>query len=445
MNKKDWLLLGIFTILLLILVYTSKQIIFHDSIEYFNLIKDFAGFQIIKAHSTHSMLYTYILAFFVEFIPSIKTIQILNVLWLIPIAILIRKYTNKKAYLLFLFSPMVWIAAPELTPVMPAAFLTTLSYFQIKKWQNNNKNKHLWITAISLGLSMAIYTPMFFVTLMFLIAFMRKLTIKKLIPFSILVGLFYLPRIILDYKLTGLPFYSEIRFFGANLKNALGLGATGDAGMIAGLLIFETVYFIFLISPLLFMLYKTNFKKYKNELFFIITVTAFFLVTGSYIKYILIPSAIIFYLLSKVLTKKMVYLHIIISIILTLIFIVPFYSPVEASYPSDLEQIQNDYNIDGAILHPTVAVYLWEGSYFLPEEYYAFTEDSEYFSTLSLQASPTYYYDKILEIQGNLLIAQDDRVKHANLWISHKDDPVPEEFILEKCYEELCISKRIST
>ena len=292
---------------------------------------------------------------------------------------------------------------------------------------------------------MAIYTPMFFVALMFLIAFMRKLTIKKLIPFSILAGLFYLPRIILDYKLTGLPFYSEIRFFGANLKNALGLGATGDAGMIAGLLIFETVYFIFLISPLLFMLYKTNFKEYKNELFFIITVTAFFLVTGSFIKYLLIPSAVIFYLLSKVLTKKLVYLHIILSIVLTLIFIIPFYSPVEASYPSDLESIQNDYNIDGAILHPTVAVYLWEGSYFLPEEYYAFTDDTEYFSTLTLEASPTYYYDKILEIQGNLLIAQDDRIKYAELWISHKDDPVPEEFIQEKCYEELCVSKKIST
>ena len=137
MNKKDWLLLGLFTILLLILVSTSKQIIFHDSIEYFNLIKDFAGFQIIKAHSTHSMLYTYILSFLVELLPAIKTIQILNVLWLIPIAILIRKYTNKSAYLLFLFSPMVWIAAPELTPVMPAAFFTTLAYFQIKKWQNN--------------------------------------------------------------------------------------------------------------------------------------------------------------------------------------------------------------------------------------------------------------------------------------------------------------------
>ncbi|MBT5030132.1 hypothetical protein HN840_02280 [archaeon] len=445
MNKKDWLLLGLFTILLLILVSTSKQIIFHDSIEYFNLIKDFAGFQIIKAHSTHSMLYTYILSFLVELLPAIKTIQILNVLWLIPIAILIRKYTNKSTYLLFLFSPMVWIAAPELTPVMPAAFFTTLAYFQIKKWQNNNKNKHLWITAISLGFSMAIYTPMFFVALMFLIAFMRKTTVKKLIPFSILAGLFYLPRIILDYKLTGLPFYSEIRFFGANLKNALGLGATGDAGMIAGLLIFETTYFIFLISPLLFMLYKTNFKKYKNELFFIITVTAFFLVTGSYIKYILIPSAIIFYLLSKVLTKKLLYLHIILSIILTLIFVIPFYSPVEASYPTDLEQIQNDFDIGGAILHPTVAVYLWEGSYFLPEEYYAFTNDEEYFSTLSLQASPTYYYDKILEIQGNLLIAQDERVKDATLWISHKDDPVPEEFIQEKCYEEICVSKKIST
>ncbi|MDP3918484.1 MAG: hypothetical protein Q8Q35_01085 [Nanoarchaeota archaeon] len=446
MEKKnsDWILLSIFFILLLVLVIFSKKILFHDTVEYYNLIKDFAGFSIIKAHSTHSMVYSYLLAPFVKIFPSIITMKILNVVWLFFIALLLRNNGYKKAYILYIFSPMVWISAPQLTPVLPSAFFTLLAYLQFKKYEKTKAKKHFFLTSLSLGIGLALYTPMTIVALMFVISFMRNIKVKELITFSIIAGIAYIPRVLLDYKLTGIPFYSEIRFFGANLKNALGVGATGDAGIISGALMSSTIYFIFLVSPLLFMLFKTNYKKYKNELFFIITLTAFFMITGSYIKYLLIPGGIIFILLGKILNKKLIIAHIILSLIIIAIFVTPFFTTQEQYMSSDITQILGDYDYTEVVLYPSIAISLWEGSYFLPEEYIAYANNETYFSTLTLESNPTFYNDKILEIQGNLKIAQDDRVKDVDLWVT-TPDRYPEGFSLDKCYDYLCVFTKIST
>jgi hypothetical protein len=207
--EKKWayiLLLGIFLVSLIAFAIASQRVLYHDTTEYINLVKEFAGYSIIKAHSTHSMVYSYAFSFFVELFPSLLTFKLSNVLWLWLTALLFFLAGHKKALILFAFSPIVWDAVPQFSPIFPSAFFFLIAYLGFKKWQQNKDWILFVISGLSFGLSAAMYSPMLVVFAVFLIAFMRKEKVSTLIWYIILMIIPYLTRIYLDWKLEHFPF-----------------------------------------------------------------------------------------------------------------------------------------------------------------------------------------------------------------------------------------------
>jgi len=443
MKKKEIILLAIFLALLIAFVVTAKQTVFHDAPELYNLVKAFAGHANINAHSVHSMVYTYFLSYFVEIVPSLITIKIINVLWLFFIAFLLYWYNYKKAFLLFIFSPVVWYIAPQLTNIMPAAFYTTVAYLEIKRWQKDRKLRHLLFVGLALGATYAVYSAMFLIIPLFLICFMRNVKLKELIPTTIAGLISYIPRPLLDFQLTHIPFYSEIRYFGNNLKAVLGLNQNGNPDMLLKLVKPQALFNALLISPLFFFIVRIDYKKYLNELIFLAISTVYFLGTRAGVKYMLIVIPIFYILLATVLTKKTMKWNIFLSLALIALVITPYMVSPEGNYASDFEEIKKDYDIDGAVMRPDVALFYWgEEKFVLPEEYGINRNNETIFSTFGIESQPIYDSDKILRINLDLYLTEPIDTSNTNIWIAKDDKKVPEEFVKDKCYQALCVFKK---
>src|SRR3989338_3990674 len=74
---------------------------FHDTHEYITVAKQIAGYGHVQIFSTHSIVYPAWLALFLQALPSLVTLKILNVLWLVVDAGILYYIRNYKAVLLF--------------------------------------------------------------------------------------------------------------------------------------------------------------------------------------------------------------------------------------------------------------------------------------------------------------------------------------------------------
>ncbi|MEM4245077.1 MAG: hypothetical protein QXR60_02650 [Candidatus Nanoarchaeia archaeon] len=435
-----------FVIGLTLYVSLSTKIIFHDTPEYFEVTKDLAGYGNVGVYSTHSFVYTYFISFFVKIFPSILIIKLINMFWLILDAFLLSIFFNdKRVFLLFIFSPMVWIVSIQYSPILPCSFFILLMYTTFMRWESTGNKSYFFVSALSGGLTLALYEPSLIILLFFLVAFFYKKSFCTTLAFSFLMLPTFSLRLILDYFLTGFPFYSIVRYFGTNLAAVFGFNP-GTKGFFHGFFSIETAYSPFLILPLIFLFFKVDFSKNKRLLLFVLLSSLFLFVRGGLVKYFLLIAPFIFVLLSPLMTKKLLVFNSILSVILIVLFSIPFFGadPTTLIY-DDMRSIYTYYPSEHYIDGAYVSLYYWGDQYkfYNIYEYLHSVSNRPYYSdygTVVNNKKVNLY--QILELKAALKPNYGEDIITSPLIMKKNDTPL-EGFKLLKCYQYLCVYTKV--
>jgi len=440
MRKKDYLALGMLGFFLIIFSIFTTKIGFHDSFEYINITKNFIGIENINLFSGHSLLYPLVISLFLKIWSSFVMLKFVNVFWIFLIgSVLLVWLKNKKAFVLFAFSPLTWYIAIQTTPVLPASFFFLLAFvFFYKK----NINKNFLYSGFCLGLSCAFYTPILIVAFVFILVYFWETGFKDFIRYLVAMLVGFLPRIIQDYYLFKMPLYSSLRYVGSNFIVFSGLNPLAkNVNFLSNLWILS----VFVITaPFLFKIYKINFKEYKKPIIFLGLISLIIILRAQEIKYFLIISPILFILLSKVLNKKDFKWNCIISVILIILLTFNFFvSQYEIRIQNDLVEINRDFDVDYIIAGPSeatmLAAFWWENhpKYVWWEDYEASLENKTTIRDYRFKVTPILKLKSNLEIIVNFNRAEDITYENYIL-VLRKEAEKAEGFELIKCYDELC-------
>ncbi len=344
-NKKTYtLLLGFALFLILFMVFTQKTN-FHDTPEHIIASKELAELNNSKIYSAHSLLYPLFLAQFLKVFPYMVTLKIVNIFWLVLDALLLwLLFKDKRALLIFIFSPLVWTTAPQIAPILPSSSLILLAYYFFKKWEVSESKNYFIFSAIFLGLASAIYEAAMAIAVIFIFVFFYNKKLINVFYYLIAFLIGFSPILILNQLLFSFPFYSHLRFFGANIIVTLGLRS--DFNILTLMFAKEFLpILIFIISPLLFIrIFKIKYKRNKKIIWFFILNAIIFWMWGANTLYFLAILPMIALMLSSVIKKKWLILHIVLSTIIILILIYPFFQTSrENEIAYDIKQIIKEY------------------------------------------------------------------------------------------------------
>ena len=411
--------------------------------EYISFAKSLAGINNVDLFVGHPMLYPWFISLFLKLFPSFLTIRIINSLWVILIAfVLYYLFKDKKAFIIFALSPLTWHTSIQTTPILPAAFLFTLSFYFFK----NSKIKHnLLFSGILLGLSCAVYTPMFIPAFFFTLIYFWNKQLKEIIPFAISMLIGFLPSIIFDYYLFGNPIYSLIRYASTNLLITLNMNSTITQGMILSHP--EIFLLIIFISPLLFRLHRLKFKENRNEIILLLTVGAFYLLRGGMLKYFIILSPLAIILLSKVLSDEEIKIGSIISAGIIIIIAFQFISySGDVKAQEDMNQIIVDYNPTLIISDPynsvAISTYIWKNEPKVTELeiFNATLSGKDNFKQYSFLLQPTK-----INLRDNIEFTAKFKIENKTyenyILVSKENKESIDGFKLDKCYSTFCVYK----
>jgi hypothetical protein len=442
MKKKNFIFLLILAILLILFALFSTRTQFHDVNEYITISKHLAGINNLNVFTGHSSLYPAFISVFLKIWPSMVMIKFINILWIFLIAtILLVWLKSKKAFFLFAFSPLTWYMCIQTTPVLPASLFLLLAFIFFKK-QKIKYNS--FYSGIFLGLSFAVYTPMLIVSFLFILIYFWDKSFLNFFKYLIAFIIGVSPRFILDFYLYGMPFYTVLRYFGANFIISLGLNKTVTNYEIfyqpIGLLIF-----IF-ISPFLFKIYKLNWKKYKKEILFLGIIGFIFLIRAALLKYFLILSPIIIIYLSFNINQKELKWHCIISIILIFLFTFSYFTfNQENQIKEDLTNIINEYDVKYLVAYPSndaqlFASLLWQNTPRIVwfDDLNSSINNKEYIRGYNLEFNSKIPLKEKLVISASFNRFENKTYEDYLLVFTNKNlGNIP--FNFSKCYEELCI------
>jgi len=463
-SKKIYVLLFLAYILVLIMFVTfSYKLIFHDTWEYISLAKTFAGFDNSSAFSVHSLVYPFFISFFVKIFPSILTMKLVNISWLILIGLLLYIFDFKKyAFVIWIFSPITWVSSVVISPFLPAAFFFLVAYLSIQKWLENKKNSYFIISALALGLSAAFSDVSMILVLFFVVSFFYDKKFKKVIIYSLLVLLSFSVRLILDASLFSLavnsklipfPIYSITRFLGARLIIQLGLHPVIGTTKL-DFASFGFWSFLIVISPLLFYLCKINYQKHKKAIFFLTLSTVLFLFQGGSHLYFIILAPVAVLLLSETFRRKELILHIVLSSIIIIFMVYPYFVVDKQELEKrnliidDIQMIKKDFSFDTVVFYPDTLAdfYMWDKDlpYFVsPEEYGRIINGNAYYSQYTFETRSKIDMQKTLEFKAGLKAEAKEGIDYRNLpWLLEKGEKPPEGYKLTKCYQLLCVYQK---
>ena len=459
MRKLYVVLLLVFSALVVAFALLSNRVGFHDTFEYITVAKELAGIHNVNVHSGHSLVYPAYLSVFLRAAPTMGAIKFVNVLWLIGIAALILLGTRNpiKPFLLFASSPMVWWLSPQVTPVLPAAFLFTLAYLAFKTYEASKKLRWIILTNAALGLSLALYEPMILLVILFILFFFYNKQMKFVLASLAVIFAGLLPRFALDYYLFHNPFYSVIRYVGANASLSL---ATANQYIPIRTIIPAV---ILVITPILFLSYRINWRKYWREGAMLSILFAFFILrTGHWlgIKYFLLFAPIVFLLLGKSISRKQLLAGVAVSLIL--ILVIPYgltwdmqpkpKDPYALSWgfgtthdllvSEDLQEIRSEGYKKlvvlgagtgyAAFLFSDVPFFYWWKEYRAAE-----TNQSAYSKLDYVLINPKIGLLEQLELRATLNTKTNDFT--GVKFMAEKSEAVLPSFEMEKCYRILCI------
>lgn len=444
--KKGYLVLVflLFVIALLLYLSFSTQIVFHDTPEYYSVTKDLAGYGNVGVYSTHSFVYSFFVAPFVRIFPSFLTIKLVNMFWLLLDTLLVFLFfKDKRVFLLWVFSPLVWLVSVQYSPILPASFFTLLMYLAFIKWESTKKSYFFVISALSGGMTFALYEPSIILIVFFMLSFFYKKSLLTSLLFLLLMFPTFAVRLLVDYVLTGFPFYSLVRYFGSNL--AVVLGYNPGTSLLHGFASLETVYSLFLITPLLFMFFKVDFSKNKRLLLFVLLSSLFFFLRSGLVKYFLLIAPLIFLLLSSIMTKKLLVINSILSVILIVIFSQgSFATDYSKLVAEDMRLISIEYPSAHYVDAADASLYTWDGGYkfYNIYEYFNAATNSTYYSDYNIVVgNKRVNLYQILELKAALKPNYGADILTSPLLMEKGAVPL-EGFKLQKCYQYLCLYKK---
>ncbi|MDD5192065.1 MAG: hypothetical protein PHH54_05695 [Candidatus Nanoarchaeia archaeon] len=448
MDKKELFYIGAFTFFLIFFAIFSTKIQFHDVNEYITVSKALAGINNINVFTGHSSVYPAIISLFLRIWPSFIMLRLVNVLWLLLSGLILFFWLkNKKAFIIYAFSPIVWHISIQTTPVLPASFFFLLAFIFFKK---DSIKYNYFYSGFFLGLSFAIYTPMLLVAFFFMLIYFWNKNFSGLVRYLAFFLIGFLPRLILDFYLYGNPVYTLIRYCGANFIISLGMNPVVTNYEIfyqyQGLLIFV------LISPFLFRLYKLKWGIYKKEILFFLIIGSIFLIRAALIKYFIILTPLIIVYLSSVLSEREVKWHCIISLFLILFLTYNYFTINEENIiESDLKQIISDYKVDYLIAYPINQAQMFASLSWDEKPRFVWFQDFN--ASLTNKTKIRGYdfsFNSKIPLKESLVISasfnrfDSDLIYENYMLVSTKDFIPPESFKLERCYNRLCIYSPLS-
>lgn len=439
MKYKEKLFLISFILILGLFCFSATRVTFHDDSEYISLSKAMVGINNINVYTTHSPLYPFVISLFLRIVKNLFIIRLINCIWLVLIAVfLLLGFEDKKGFLLFLFSPLVYYLSIQISPILPASFFLLLAYFFLKKEEIKYSK---FYSAISLGLACAFYDVMILVSFLFIVIYFFKEKLSNVFLYlgGLVIGMF--PRFLLDYIYFNFPGYSFFKFIGVNIIISLGMSSTVKSIAFPWIELFLS---FFVISPFLFMLYKSDFKENKQDFIFLILTFLILFVRGFKIKYLIIISPILLVYLGKALNKKQIKLHCLISLIIVGIITFGFFG-INQDYlvKKDINKITQEFPNQNFIAGPYEASYL---SIFLWESYPKIYWLEEYNSQEGKNKTPLKSYNFFFDqskinlrdyVKISINFYPNNQEMYADRLISKNKTLT--QFDLEKCYEKLCV------
>ena len=471
-NKKYFLALCLFIIVLLSYSFFTTKIGFTDSAEYINLAKEIRGISNTNVFVMHDMLYSLYLAPFLLLSKTAFILKLANVFWLIALAILFYFLENKKAFILLITSPIIHLVSIHISPLIAVVFFIYLAYFFFREYEKTANKLYLIFSGLSFGVLICLRTELIFITFLFSLIFFYNKTFKEFLIFLVSILPTLSVRFLIDYYYFGNPIYTIISFMGS-----IFLYQIKDHPIIG----LNWIFLLFMIAPLLFLIYKLAYKKYKTEIIFL-SLTLFFYLPNflSYkgqLRLLLVIVPISLILLSKVITKKQLIFNSICSLILILIFVYPsFFSLSEKQMVEDLNSINKEFDIKtaivtngGAFAYPSVVTDYWaeKGPHYIwSRDYKLFLQNKTIYRKNSLESKPKINVGKIVEF--SVIVKQNrDKLLNENFddkglyFILNKNNEFKydedeklltilwrgeldiENVDLLKCYQVLCVFKKI--
>lgn len=454
----------IYAIALTLFATFSYRIMFHDTWEYISVAKKFAGYLNGDMFNVHSLVYPFFLSFFAKILPSMLTLKLVNISWLFLIGILLYYSESKKtAFLIWVFSPITWALGLQISPFLPASFFLLVAFLSIKKWQETKKRLYFVTSALSLGLSAAFYDFALVLVVFFVLVFFYNRSLKETIFYCLVTLASFSTRLLLEAtlfslaikdKLIPFPIFSLVRFWGATLIIQLGLHPMIPISKFS----FSNpnlLFILFIISPLLFYLYKIDYKKHKQTLVFLLISIIFILLSkgGEYFYYLSLAPIIIL-LLSEVFKRKELLLHAIISSFIIIIIVYPYFIPDKQEIIKrnltieDLKMINKDFSFDAVVLDTkTLATfYIWDKHtpYIMASgDYNKIVQNDTYYTHYTFEIKSQIDTQKILELQAGLKTHIKEGIDYKSLpWLLEKGEKQPEGYELTKCYTLLCVYQK---
>ena len=444
MRKKELIWISIFALFLLGFALFSIRTEFHDAAEYITIAKNFAGINNMDLFCGHSLLYPLIISIFLKMSPSMTMIKIVNIFWIFLMAtVLLFWVKDKKAFILFAFSPIVWFMSIQITPILPASFFFLLAFLFFYK---KNLKFHNFYSGIFLGFSCALYTPLFILGFFFLLIYFwnQKFSNSILYLFAMFLG--FLPRMIQDYYLFKMPVYSMIREVGADF--IIAIGGNPSATTINLLSNLEILIIIILISPFLFRIHRVDFSKYKQPLIFLGIIFAILLLRVQTVTYFLILTPVTLIILGKYLTEKEIKWHCYISVII-IIFMTWNFFLISEEYliQKDLEKITQEFEAEYILSGPHEAVGLsavwWESfpKFIWWQDYEASINNQTTIRSYNIGINPKINLRSNLEIIANFNRGN-NKTYEDYILVTWSDFEELKDFNLIKCYDVLCVYER---
>ena len=329
----------VIAMLILITILTS----YYGSIDigdYADVAKFFAGKYSADIRGSHSYLYGYLHSPLVYIFGSFFIFKITSLIFLILIIYSVYSITgkSKRSSWLILLSPAVWYIAPWINPIQLASLFLLWGWYFIVRYNKYLKIKSLLYSGIFLGLGLAVWDTILFIIIFLIIPFLFDKKVSHLFYFFIFILIGLVPRLILDQLLFNFPFYTIIKSSLGTIANIFG-GIYGSSGHTPKNII--NLISVFLAIPLCFWsLFRVSyFVQHKRSILFL-SLSLILILTNPQIRYVLSLVPIMIVLLSNHINKKQFKVQIIFSLIISLVFIMPYIIQINNGIGSSVKGIE---------------------------------------------------------------------------------------------------------
>lgn len=335
------------SILIILLTLFTKYYGSTDIGDYADVAKFFAGNYAAKIRSSHSYLFGFVHTPIISLTNSFIGFKITSLIFLFIIiySVYLMSNRDKKTLWLMLLSPAVWYMAPWINPIQLTSFLLLWAFYFINQYDKSSKISYLLYSGLLVGLGWAFWNTILFFGSILGIVYLWNKKLYHSFYFIIFVFIGLIPVLILDQIIFNFAFYTTIKTFVSNIL-ATFLGGiyesnqTYDSNMLIRILI------ILVTIPIHFWIFYLKLYKENNKSVIFLSLSILLILTNPQLRYTLAMIPIIILLIGRKINSKQFKIQIIISIILSLIVIIPYLMQINSNHGKDIIWMIDNKNIN---------------------------------------------------------------------------------------------------